>query len=147
MDLMNIRRRVLLGGKKVIDTSPRILQYGVRYGNGNPATKPLIEDNLYCITDKYKYEPQPIKQTLVTNGIGGAVLIFNSTEIYMDYWLWNTNDGYKRTRINANSGILACNILISRLDASYAYLEETGQILFAGKNSPYYGYTNINDMP
>ena len=134
--------------KKTIDTSPRILQYGVRYGNGNPATKPLIEDNNYCITDKYEYEPQSTKQTLVTNGIGNTLLVFGTTGEYMDYWVWpNTADGTQRTVINVNSGMLSCCILISALDTTYAYLKETGQILFAGKNSPYYGYTNINDMP
>lgn len=136
-----------MASKKVIDTSPRIIQYGVRYANGNPGTKPLIEDSNFCITDKYEFEPQSTKQTLITNGVGGSLLVFWPNGNYYDYWTWSTSDGYWRTVINVDSGMIACSISISVLDRTYAYLGETGQILFAGKNSPYYGYSNINDMP
>ena len=41
------------------------------------------------------------------------------------------------------------SMTIAKLNAEteYAYSETTGQIFFAGKNTPYFGYKNINDMP
>ena len=42
---------------------------------------------------------------------------------------------------------ISFSIEVSEIENSYAYLVETGQIIFAGKNTPYYGYTNISEMP
>ena len=143
MGLMEIRRRMLMGGKKVIDTSPKILQYGVRY-----ITRGAISEySDRCITDKYQYEAVNQNQTLVTYGVESYLITYKPDGSYLDYWTLNGTDVYSRNVINANSGYLACTLNTNRIDVSYAYLQETGQILFAGKNSPYYGYTNINDMP
>ena len=143
MDMMAIRRRVLMGGKKVIDTSPKILQYGVRYG-----TRGVISEyHDRCITDKYQYEAVNQDQTLVANGVVSYLVTYKPDGSYLDYWTWNGYGESSRRVINANSGYLACTLDTNRIDVSYAYLQETGQILFAGKDSPYYGYTNINDMP
>ena len=141
MDLMAIRRRIMMAQRK--NTAPIILMYGYKYPSGNKA--PTV-DATKCITDKYRYEPSTGKQTLVTCGVTSTIHIFNDTR-YMDYWSWSPGDGYKRKVINPNSTQVACTVVIDQLDVCYAYLEETGQILFAGEKSPYYGYENINDMP
>lgn len=52
------------------------------------------------------------------------------------------------TNIGGNSPINAIAVGIRRdiaLDDIYAYMTETGQVLFAGINTPYYGKKNIGD--
>lgn len=65
----------------------------------------------------------------------------------MDYWGWNSrNDEVTRNVININSDAIRFDIYIPMIDRCYAYLVETGQILFAGKNSIYYGHCNISEL-
>ena len=142
MDMMAIRRRVLMGGKKVIDTSPIIEKYGYKLGNANTE----IEDDNSCIVQVYAYPKTDQILTMVSGYLGDRIQVYRDGK-YIDWWGWNMGDGYKRQCINKLSdGVRTC-IPISNIANAYAYLKETGQILFAGKNSPYYGYTNINDMP
>lgn len=141
MDMMAIRRRVLMAQRK--NTSPKIAAYGYRFPSGNKAP---VADESRCITEKYRYASSESKQTLVTCGVTSTIHVFNDTK-YMDYWSWSPGDGYKRKVINIGSTQVACTLVLDQLDEAYAYLEETGQILFAGKNSRYYGYENINEMP
>ena len=142
--MMEIRRRVLMGSrKKVIDTSPVIETYGCKIGNGNS----FVEDIDYCITKIYAYPKNSEILTMVTGKVGNKIQVYRNGA-YLDWWGWG-NEGvqYARRCINSNSdGVRLC-MRISYIPETYAYLKETGQILFAGKNTPYYGYTNINDMP
>ena len=62
---------------------------------------------------------------------------------YIDYWSVSNT----RAVINANSNGLAISITVGHVDDAYLYFQETGDIIFAGKNTPYYGYLNINDIP
>ena len=48
--------------------------------------------------------------------------------------------------INIGSDAIEITLSMFRLDESYAYIVETGQILFAGKNTPYYGHRNISEL-
>lgn len=146
MDLMERRRVMLASGKKVLDTSPIIIQYGVKFPQGDPETVGLVADSSCCITDKYQYEQSNKVQTLVARGITTALIIYNSDGAYIDWWSWWSGTTERRA-INTQSAMISCTILIDQLTTAYAYIKDTGQILFAGKNSPYYGYTNINDMP
>lgn len=42
-------------------------------------------------------------------------------------------------------GAIAASVDMDFLDDSYMYVKETGQVLFAGKYTPYYGMTNISE--
>lgn len=53
----------------------------------------------------------------------------------------------QKKQINAGANEISCSIYLPLIDTTYAYIKESGDILFAGKRTPYYGYTNINDMP
>lgn len=44
----------------------------------------------------------------------------------------------------AYDGLKFC-VWIFGAEESYAYINETGRVLFAGKNTPYYGKSNIHD--
>ena len=157
MDMMAIRRRVLLGGKKVIDTSPKIAEYGK--GCAYAATGERDTEEA-CITEWYQFEG-------VTKGQGITLYYyyFSTTATrpinYQYYgvaddgtpnrkdWYYNTESHSRKLSGWPNSTFaeIRFSVPIADIDAAYAYCAETGQIFFAGKNSPYYGSTNINDMP
>ena len=153
MDLMAIRRRVLIGGKKVIDTSPKIAKYGYFMRNSTIN----IADSDWCITEWIDVINAPNRSVGIVDAFaslyGGSpphVYRYVFSDGSTDYW-YGSNDFSKYTRyIGANSKhiVRICwSLKIENLDKCYAYLKETGQIFFAGKSSPYYGYVNINDMP
>lgn len=145
MDLMSIRRKMLMsGGKKVIDTSPKIVAYDSTYGiNGN-----IVNAEGYCCTALYSYLPMQIKGTIAYYGTSGKIMVLykNNGSVKVDYWILQ-NEQSPRTCINVGTDSAVFTLEMSKLPDCYAYIVDTGQILFAGKNSLYYGYTNINDMP
>lgn len=49
-----------------------------------------------------------------------------------------------RTVVEGING-LVFPIFLFGAEESYAYINETGRVLFAGRNTPYYGKANIND--
>lgn len=132
---MQRRRELMAMQKRSIDTSPRILQYDKRYNSMN-----IIDQAGYCITDIYSYPPQTYTQYITANNVYFQIQIYKDGK-YIDYW---SGGNYK---LNVNSNGIAVTLYTAKIDDSYLYINGTGQILFAGKNTPYYGYTNINDMP
>lgn len=143
MDVMKLRRGLLLNS--VLNTTPVFEVYGYKMPTGN---KDYEEDEAYAITKLYHYPPSEAKQTLVTSGVGSNIRVYRADKdkSYMDYWNWYSSPGFERTTINIDSEYVRCAILISEIGNSYAYLKETGQILFAGKNSIYYGHRNISEL-
>ena len=119
--------------KRSIDTSPRILQYDKRYNRGE-----IIDQKGYCITDIYSYPPQTYTQYITANNVYFQIQIYKDGE-YIDYW---SGGNYK---LNVNSNGIAVT-LYKNIDDSYLYINDTGQILFAGKNTPYYGHRNISEL-
>ena len=146
MELMKRRRELMQGGK--LDTSPKILQYDATYlANGSIDTTEVSQG--YCVTDKYAYPT--IENTAGTIAFYGtyskiALVYKNGGSEKMDYWTL-ANAGSPRQCLNAGSDAIAFTLAMSTLDDSYCYIVDTGVILFAGKNTIYYGYKNINDMP
>ena len=144
MDVMQIRRMLLEQGGK-IDTSPVILAYDTKYQNIGTTTAFVG----LCITAKYFYPQLESKGTLAFHGtdIDGnctCIVYRNAGTEQMDYWVLKDAQS-PRNFINIGSDAMAFTLVTSQIDNSYAYIVETGQILFAGKNSIYYGKKNIND--
>jgi len=133
-----------------LDTSPKIFQYDTGIPASNPrGTHPVSG---CCVTELYSYQlfTTGAYRTLVTTGGWGnvqGILTLWKDAVYVDYWGTNSADNYERAVIMPNTNGLRISLNMSRLDDAYALIKETGEILFAGKNSIYYGYTNINDMP
>lgn len=157
MDLMQVRRRMMSQtAKKLIDTSPKIVEYGKGL---DYATLGERNDSAYCYTEWYFFDPRQVRLTIH--------YFINNREFprYTNYqyfgsdsdgnvsrdWYYNrsstditrTIGGWEKRPLNQ----IRFTIRRADIDEVYAYAVETGQIFFAGKNSPYYGYTNINDMP
>ena len=141
MGLMTRRKALLASGKKVIDTTIKILAENSSWAIGGR----LENQQKVNASIIYTYEPQSVGRQLVYSGLYSRLIIFENGA-YKDYWsVYSGSD--VRNVINANSNGIGVSVVTSKIDDAYAYLPSNGQILFAGKNSPYYGYTNINDMP
>lgn len=144
MDLMEIRRRMLMSSEKnVIDTSPKIAEYGVHWKNKSET----VSDSTGAITVFYSYPPSSTYQNIVHHGTRFYSSVWKNGEP-MDYWYVSSGNNVATTRaLNPGSTEISVSLSTAMIDSAFCYILETGQILFAGKNSPYYGYTNINDMP
>ena len=140
MGLMEVRRKMLMGGKKVIDTTIKILAENSAWRMGG-----YLEDwegnNASII---YAYEPQSVGRQLVYGGLTRQLIIFENG-VYKDYWSVRPGGSDTRNVINANSTGIAVSVESNHIDDAYAYLPD-GQILFAGKNTPYYGHMNISEL-
>jgi hypothetical protein len=94
------------------------------------------------------YNPNdPTIHTETTNGYcGHAIICKDKRSNYTDYW---------NCRMNGSASSFDCgtsykryvrlNLSMSKLSECYAYNTATGDIYYAGKDTPYYGKTNIND--
>lgn len=130
------------------DTSPRIAEHGVHWSRtfGIKATN----DN-WCITDWYNVENAPFGDVNVQGFVGS-----DNTNITFQYRFNNdSTDWYyfngvypRRLPIGKDRKIVGITFSIQETEIynSYAYIVETGQILFAGKNTPYYGHRNISEL-
>lgn len=147
MDLMQVRRRMLVQtARELIDTSPKIAGYNKRL-RGNLRVENF--DGL-CVTEWIDVNPQLSKASKLV-----FPDVYPDTYYSMFQYMYanGTNDwNYYPAMdfIASNTKIIVSvrfTIPIDKLDTCYAYNNLTGQIFFASNNSPYYGYTNINDMP
>ena len=145
---MLIRRAML---EKVYDNSPKIAEYG--YSLGRSATG-VSEHSSWCYTEWYNVEPYTLgkgESTIVVD----ANASFNNTRTYQyeftdgvkDYWYGSSDfSEYKRSVSPKILKKIRCSIRIDHLDDCYMYIQNSGQIIFAGKNSIYYGHRNISEL-
>lgn len=143
--------------KKVVDTSPKIAEYGKALNYNSTGER---SDIYFCITEWYPFDVGTVELIYLYNKVYATQEYIRTCNyqyyatndvgiLHRDWWYNRSNDDPKR-QIGWNTFTLKeirFSIPIKEIDDSFAYVEETGQIFFAGKNSPYYGYTNINDMP
>lgn len=144
-DLLRRRRAMMEKKSDVLNTSPRIAEYGKYLTRSNTGTGSNAD---WCYTIWYDIYPAPgtaNRLQLVNCGIGEFRTYQWTTSAGGANWDYRKTGGYYYLPANANK--IRVSIPIANLLTCYAYIESTGQILFAGKNTPYYGYTNINDMP
>lgn len=144
---MSLRRRLLTMNRKT-DTSPKIAEHGVNWNRtfGGKTTN----DN-WCITDWYNVENAPFSDANIQGFVGA-----DSDSITFQYHLSNgSTDWYYFAGVNPRKLSIGTNRKIvditfslqeAEIDNSYAYIVETGQIFFAGKNTPYYGHRNIAEL-
>lgn len=140
------RRRAMMGAKSdVPNTSPRIDQRKHAIGRWGS----IVEDENCCVTEWITVYPVPHfyspsgRRPLLYSGIP-----YN--EIDRKHELVKEDETMERSGIIAfRSGTVKMRFTLfeAELNTCYCYDQVDGQILFAGKDSPYYGYTNINDMP
>jgi hypothetical protein len=146
MDMISIRRKLMAKMQSdVVNTSPKIAEYGKYLDRSDTGTG---SNASWCYTIWYDIDPVP--------GTANRLKIANCSIGQNRTYQWTTSSGranwdYRKTGsyyyLSANANTIRISIPIANLAICYAYIETTGQILFAGKNTIYYGYTNIHDMP
>lgn len=142
--LMVAWRRALMKAP-LLDTSPRIAEYGKYLNRSNTGTG---SSEYWCYTEWYDIDPVPGIANRLQIGnceIDGGRTYQYTTSAGGANWDYRASGEYYTLPGNANT--IRISIPIANLLTCYACIKTTGQILFAGKNTPYYGYTNINDMP
>lgn len=117
-----------------LDTSPKILENGKEWYRGN-----LVNSSSQSATIIYSYESSNSVQNIITAHVYGVINVFRDGT-YIDYW---SPGNYK---LNANSNGVGVNIATNEIDDAYLYITQTGVILFAGKNTIYYGHRNISEL-
>ena len=135
------RELMMLGGKP--DTSPVILANNAKYVPGGTTAT----DTQTSITKMYSVSLRTSNtRQALCYGIMPATLNYLDG-VYKDYWNQTvTSSPANVTIFNANVNQVCFTLKTSMIDDSYVILSD-GEILFAGKNSIYYGYTKTNDMP
>ena len=146
------KKVIMMMQKSVIDTSPVILEYDKRYNNNGSTS---ASDGM-CITKVYEI-PEVLQRRLRITAYGTSpsmINYFNGT--YKDYWNRDTTSS-ESTVIMMSVGCnqITFTLKTSMLDDCYTYIEKydnsdtptySGMILFAGRNTPYYGHLNINEL-
>lgn len=143
--------------KGVIDTSPVITQTGVRYkGDDGVETR-----DGFCITKNYDIDITGIGDSqkiefagIIYSGDMSAVSCNLHTlkdNAYVTYWGFIAKNSptatptVKPTNTASEINQVAFSLYAAGTDYSYIYVTNTGQILFAGNQTKYYGMTNISE--
>lgn len=145
MTLMERRRALLASEKEPIDTTVEVTEADVRWQGLPGARFNKIATPGKGITRQYF--PDPVPQANVTNAI--ALNVGDTTE--MTYVLYKANESKPfdywsptQPRWTQDAVSVSFTVLLSAVDDAYCYVVASGEVLFAGKNTPYYGKTNIN---
>ena len=133
-----------------IDTSPVIDEYGVCWGRGFGIK---TNNSAWGITKWYDVIDTPgTNRTTCINGYVGAELNSITFQYYLssgttDWWYFGDTNP-RQILINSPDRVsnISFSIEIDKIDDSYAFVVETGFIIFAGKNTPYYGHRNISEL-
>lgn len=108
-----------------------------------------ITDYLPCSVNNvivYKNAVAPASIATST-GVLGRIIVYNSQKSSVDWWNCRANGSegsFTAERFQGN-GYVRLNIVMDGMADSYAYNRTTGVVYYAGRNTPYYGKTNIND--
>lgn len=99
------------------------------------------------ITGNFVYFNPP-DTTIAPNGIVGNLLQYSSDNVssgYTDWWNCGmTGTGEKSVALASDTKFIRLNLSMEQMSGAYAYNSATGQVYYAGINTPYYGKTNIN---
>lgn len=145
-----VRRRQLMGMQiSGLNTSPVIDEYGVHW---NRTFGQKESNDRWCITKYYDVIDAPNGNVNIMGFVGAdnttITFQYHFSNGITDWYYFNKVYPRRLPIINDRAIIsISFSIEVSEINNSYAYLVETGQIIFAGKNTPYYGYTNISEMP
>ncbi len=76
----------------------------------------------------------------------GSVLIYDSRKQYVDWWNCRADGNVGSfTQSRAGGVYFRLNVVMDTEADVYCYNQTTGQVYYAGINTPYYGKQNIND--
>ena len=92
----------------------------------------------------YYYNPPTSLVDSSSNKRIGQIGVYKSNKARID--TWNCRQGAVGSfTCKSGTAYITINVDYSNETGSYAYNQATGVIYYAGKDTPYYGMTNIND--
>ncbi len=125
------------------DTSPRIAEYYKRLVGATGTA----ESSIACYTEWITTNPATFIGEQPAVSLGGITIdtshVFQYEKENGTYDYWYTAKPY----LESGAKHVRFTLDIDTLSSAYAYNKYSGQIYFAGQDTIYYGYTNINDMP
>lgn len=89
----------------------------------------------------------PPDTTIAPSGSCGSLLQFDDADDsrqFADWWNCAMGGVEKSVGLDANKRFIRLNLSMEKMSGAYAYNSTTGQVYYAGVNTPYYGKTNIN---
>lgn len=90
----------------------------------------------------------PLDTMIAPSGTIGSLLQYNSDNAespFTNWWNCRMGGDERSISLDANKRFIRLNLSMEQMSGAYAYNSTTGQVYYAGKDSPYYGKTNIND--
>lgn len=148
-----LRRRAMMHKtEEIIDTSPIV----TRYGGINSAGAFVSGSNGYDVTEFYaKPSGKKITISTIIKYIDGTsqinkVAFYDENKVRLDWNTFITSTSEARVTKSPGTSTTAGSVYFRTIlgrdhaEDSYAYVTNTGDIIFAGKNTPYYGKKNIN---
>lgn len=90
----------------------------------------------------------PTDTTIAPSGTIGSLLQYHSDNAeaqFTNWWNCRMSGDERSISLDANKQFIRLNLSMEQMSGAYAYNSTTGQVYYAGKDSPYYGKTNIND--
>lgn len=90
----------------------------------------------------------PTDTTIAPSGICGNLLQYDEADDsrqFTNWWSCRMGGEEKSIALDANKQFVRLNLSMEQMSGAYAYNSVTGQVYYAGKDSPYYGKTNVND--
>ena len=136
-----------------VDTTAKIA--GTGYGLNKQGE--LVPREQACYTEFYSFgrtiEGNDSRKVIyyVSSNNEGGMTDANSQQVWQDdafvtYWT-TVYDTVSSTNFSGKYGPLnrvRFPLVTAYIDDDYAYFEDTGEVIFAGKNTPYYGMANID---
>ena len=127
-----------------LDNSPVLWLSGYQMESGSPSPN---SNSSTGITNVFSFTPLQSDGALCTYGCT-ATMQFLTDGVFTDYWSMGSENA-PQTRngiVNAGANGAKFTVVLSKKDDAYAYIVDTGEILFAGINSIYHGHRNISEV-
>lgn len=141
------------GGDEPVDTTAKIA--GTGYGLNSKGGLQSLEKA--CYTEFYSFgrtiEGSDFRKVIyyVSTGNQGGMAGADKQTVYQDgefVTYWTTKfDSVNENNFTGNYGPfnqLRFSLVTAYIDDDYAYFADTGEVIFAGKNTQYYGMANID---
>ena len=90
----------------------------------------------------------PSDTTIAPSGNCGNLMQYDDADDsrhFTEWWNCGMGGVEKSVGLGANKRFIRLNLSMEKMSGAYAYNSATGEVYYAGKDSPYYGKTNIND--
>ena len=145
-----LRRRMMINSVVSALSNPKLL-YSAENMKLTNASGEIAEQGV-GITEYY---PVLVNQTIkyfnpvtshTVNDYLGNIIIYNSNKQNVDWWNCRAdgNEG-TFTQGKAEGAYFRLSVVMDTEADVYCYNQTTGQVYYAGINTPYYGKQNIND--